>query len=76
MFFFVIPLSSFLLMLVPLLCLFLVLCHTLVFIDEFCSRLVHERELQLYDGSRLLDQNRYNALKEKLTLNDEDMKER
>ncbi|KAG0722072.1 von Willebrand factor A domain-containing protein 8 [Chionoecetes opilio] len=36
-------------------------------------RLVHDRELQLYDGSRLLHAGRYDALKTKNNLTDEDM---
>lgn len=36
-------------------------------------RLVHDRELQLYDGSRLLHAERYDALKNKSNLLDEDM---
>lgn len=36
-------------------------------------RLVHDRELQLYDGSRLLRAERYDALKKKSNLSDEKM---
>ncbi|GBM19809.1 von Willebrand factor A domain-containing protein 8 [Araneus ventricosus] len=38
-------------------------------------RLVHDREMQLYDGTRLLRDDRYDALKQKLNLSDEMMKE-
>jgi len=38
--------------------------------------LVHDKELQLYDGTRLLGEQRYNEIKEQLKLNDEDMKQR
>ena len=36
-------------------------------------RLVHDRELQLYDGSRLLHDKRYDAIKKKSNLSDEEM---
>lgn len=39
----------------------------------FCCRLIHDRELQLYDGSRLLRADRYDAFKDKSSLSDEDM---
>ncbi len=38
-------------------------------------RLVHDKELQLYDGTRLLGQDRYDAVKSRDGLNDEQMKE-
>ncbi|XP_055954220.1 von Willebrand factor A domain-containing protein 8-like [Argiope bruennichi] len=38
-------------------------------------RLVHDREMQLYDGTRLLRHDRYDTLKEMLNLPDEVMKE-
>ncbi|XP_055726318.1 von Willebrand factor A domain-containing protein 8 [Salvelinus fontinalis] len=40
------------------------------------SRLLHDRELSLYDGSRLLRWDRYQALKEELQLTDEQLHER
>lgn len=38
-------------------------------------RLIHDRELQLYDGTRLLRQDRYEAVKKSTGKTDEDMKE-
>ncbi|XP_037542623.1 von Willebrand factor A domain-containing protein 8 [Nematolebias whitei] len=40
------------------------------------SRLLHERELDLYDGTRLLRCDRYQTLKEQLQLTDQQLKER
>uniref|UniRef100_A0A3Q2E0A9 von Willebrand factor A domain-containing protein 8 n=1 Tax=Cyprinodon variegatus TaxID=28743 RepID=A0A3Q2E0A9_CYPVA len=40
------------------------------------SRLLHDRELDLYDGTRLLRWDRYQALKEQLQLSDQQMQER
>ncbi|MEJ1280537.1 von Willebrand factor A domain containing 8 [Cricetulus griseus] len=40
------------------------------------QRLIHDRELSLYDGSRLLRQDRYLSLKEGLQLTDEQLQER
>uniref|UniRef100_A0A673VZ52 von Willebrand factor A domain containing 8 n=1 Tax=Salmo trutta TaxID=8032 RepID=A0A673VZ52_SALTR len=40
------------------------------------SRLLHDRELSLYDGSRLLRWDRYQALKEELQLTDDQLHER
>jgi hypothetical protein len=37
------------------------------------QRLVHERELQLHDGSRILNPVAYDALKEELAINDQEM---
>lgn len=37
------------------------------------NRLIHDRELQLYDGSRLLRSDRYDAIKQENSLADEDM---
>ncbi|XP_041358414.1 von Willebrand factor A domain-containing protein 8-like [Gigantopelta aegis] len=39
-------------------------------------RLVHERELQLYDGTRLLQQDKYQDVKEKTKLTDEQLREK
>ena len=39
-------------------------------------RLVHDREVTLHDGSRLLRHDKYDLLKEKLKLTDEEMTER
>ncbi|KAL1505421.1 hypothetical protein ABEB36_004993 [Hypothenemus hampei] len=39
------------------------------------SRLVHERDLQLYDGKRLISTPRYEFLRDKLGLNDDQLKE-
>ncbi|XP_067848605.1 von Willebrand factor A domain-containing protein 8 [Heptranchias perlo] len=40
------------------------------------QRLVHDRELTLYDGSRLLRPDRYQDLKKELQLSDEDLQQR
>ncbi|XP_041662632.1 von Willebrand factor A domain-containing protein 8 isoform X2 [Cheilinus undulatus] len=40
------------------------------------SRLLHDRELDLYDGTRLLRWDRYQTLKEQLQFTDEQLKER
>ncbi|XP_053296507.1 von Willebrand factor A domain-containing protein 8 isoform X2 [Pleuronectes platessa] len=40
------------------------------------SRLLHDRELDLYDGTRLLRWDRYQTLKEQLQLSDEQLQER
>uniref|UniRef100_A0A3Q3JAA7 von Willebrand factor A domain-containing protein 8 n=1 Tax=Monopterus albus TaxID=43700 RepID=A0A3Q3JAA7_MONAL len=40
------------------------------------SRLLHDRELDLYDGSRLLRWDRYQTLKEQLQFSDQQMQER
>ncbi|KAI9519069.1 hypothetical protein NQZ68_032124 [Dissostichus eleginoides] len=40
------------------------------------SRLLHDRELDLYDGTRLLRWDRYQELKEQLELSDEELQER
>ncbi|XP_077584586.1 von Willebrand factor A domain-containing protein 8 [Stigmatopora nigra] len=40
------------------------------------SRLLHDRELDLYDGTRLLRWDRYQALKEEQNLSDEQLKQR
>lgn len=40
---------------------------------SFGFRLVHDRELQLYDGSRLLRADRYDALRDNSGLSEEDM---
>ncbi|KAM6179532.1 von Willebrand factor A domain-containing protein 8 [Erethizon dorsatum] len=40
------------------------------------QRLIHDRELSLYDGSRLLREDRYMRLKEELQLSDEQLQER
>ncbi|XP_064165757.1 von Willebrand factor A domain-containing protein 8 [Anguilla rostrata] len=40
------------------------------------SRLIHDRELSLYDGTRLLRSDRYQALKEELQLTDQELQER
>ncbi|XP_060945197.1 von Willebrand factor A domain-containing protein 8 [Limanda limanda] len=40
------------------------------------SRLLHDRELDLYDGTRLLRWDRYQTLKEELQLSDEQLQER
>lgn len=42
----------------------------------WCSRLLHDRELDLYDGTRLLRWDRYQKLKEELKLTDGELKER
>ncbi|MGH0149692.1 UNVERIFIED_CONTAM: hypothetical protein FKN15_025915 [Acipenser sinensis] len=40
------------------------------------SRLIHDRELTLYDGTRLLRVDRYESLKEELQLSDEELQKR
>jgi von Willebrand factor A domain-containing protein 8 len=40
---------------------------------HFFSRLVHDRELQLYDGKRLVRHDRYDEMKEKHKMSDEDL---
>ncbi|XP_006837671.1 PREDICTED: von Willebrand factor A domain-containing protein 8-like [Chrysochloris asiatica] len=40
------------------------------------QRLIHDRELSLYDGSRLLREDRYMRLKEELKASDEELQER
>ncbi|XP_030874342.1 von Willebrand factor A domain-containing protein 8 [Leptonychotes weddellii] len=40
------------------------------------QRLIHDRELSLYDGSRLLKEDRYTRLKEELQLSDEQLQQR
>ncbi|KFO27883.1 Putative protein KIAA0564, partial [Fukomys damarensis] len=40
------------------------------------QRLIHDRELSLYDGSRLLREDRYLRLKEELQMSDEQLQER
>ncbi|KFM72906.1 hypothetical protein X975_02246, partial [Stegodyphus mimosarum] len=40
------------------------------------QRLIHDRETQLYDGTRLLRHDRYNLIKEKFRLSDKDMEDR
>ncbi|GFS38586.1 von Willebrand factor A domain-containing protein 8 [Nephila pilipes] len=37
------------------------------------QRLVHDREMQLYDGTRILRHDRYDSLKQRLELSDEEM---
>ncbi len=39
-------------------------------------RLIHDRELTLFDGTRLLSQDKYVSIKEENQLSDEDMKNR
>uniref|UniRef100_A0A668AXY8 von Willebrand factor A domain-containing protein 8 n=1 Tax=Myripristis murdjan TaxID=586833 RepID=A0A668AXY8_9TELE len=41
-----------------------------------CPRLLHDRELALYDGTRLLRWDRYQSLKEQLQLTDQQLQER
>lgn len=49
-------------------------------ISSLCSvlsgRLLHDRELDLYDGTRLLRWDRYQALKEQLQFSDQQLEER
>jgi len=42
----------------------------------FSNRLIHDRELTLYDGTRLLREDRYENLKEELRISDEKLQER
>ena len=39
-------------------------------------RLVHDRELQLFDGSRLMGKDKYDKIKEENDLTDQDMADR
>ena len=39
-------------------------------------RLVHDRELQLFDGSRLINKDKYETIKQDNNLTDKDMAER
>lgn len=47
-----------------------------VFLCLFSNRLIHDRELTLYDGTRLLREDRYQNLKEELKIPDEKLQER
>ena len=47
-----------------------------VFLFLFSNRLIHDRELTLYDGTRLLREDRYQNLKEELKIPDEKLQER
>lgn len=46
------------------------------FYSLFSNRLIHDRELTLYDGTRLLREDRYQILKEELQISDEKLQER
>lgn len=46
------------------------------FTNVICCRLLHDRELDLYDGTRLLRWDRYQALKEENNFTDAQLKER
>ena len=46
-------------------------CNAKMLLFNFLCRLVHDRELQLHDGSRLLRPDRYDALKSKYGLTDD-----
>lgn len=50
--------------------------HTHAFLCVLCPRLLHDRELDLYDGTRLLRWDRYQTLKDELQFSDEQLKER
>lgn len=47
-----------------------------LFLFLFSNRLIHDRELTLYDGTRLLREDRYQNLKEELKIPDEKLQER
>lgn len=49
------------------------LSHRLSLLFSFHSRLIHDREMQLYDGTRLLHHEKYEAIKSKEGLTDSDM---
>lgn len=42
----------------------------------FSNRLIHDRELTLHDGTRLLREDRYQNLKEELQISEEKLQER
>ena len=46
-----------------------------VYFSHF-DRLVHDRELQLFDGTRLIGKEKYDEIKSELSLTDEQMAER
>lgn len=48
----------------------------LIPVGFFCPRLLHDRELDLYDGTRLLRWDRYQTLKEQLQFSDQQLQER
>lgn len=52
------------------------LLHTGPFIPFFIPRLLSDRELDLYDGTRLLRWDRFQALKEQLQFSDQQLRER
>ena len=41
-----------------------------------CFRLIHDRELMLFDGTRMLRADRYDSFKEELKLTDQEMADR
>ena len=41
-----------------------------------CGRLIHDRELELFDGRRLLRHDRYDEIKEQNSFSDDVMKEK
>lgn len=45
-------------------------------LSTICCRLLHDRELDLYDGTRLLRWDRYQTLKEQLQCSDQQLQER
>ncbi|GIY28025.1 von Willebrand factor A domain-containing protein 8 [Caerostris darwini] len=47
--------------------------HSSIF--SVLQRLVHDREMQLYDGTRLLRHDRYDSLKQNLQFSDQDMRQ-
>ena len=48
----------------------------LCYIDLFFARLIHDRELTLFDGTRLTSQDRYEKIKADQNLSDEQMTEK
>ena len=50
--------------------------NVLCSIDLFFVRLIHDRELTLFDGTRLTSQDRYEKIKADQNLSDEQMTEK
>jgi len=51
------------------------LCCTIIYVCDYI-RLIHDRELSLFDGTRLLRHDRFEEFKEKLSLTDAEMNSR
>lgn len=63
-----------------MICFVIALCKVIdnlrYFLTIFTCRLLHDRELSLYDGTRLLRWDRYQAVKQELQLSDEELQQR